>query len=86
MILLVGSTLMLPYIATLLVGAIVEAEWLNSTRLYCAITALMVEIARGLFKMELLEGNTFLLSFVDIAFIYLLVEGTITVLEGFKSG
>jgi hypothetical protein len=82
---LAGSLLMLPYMIILLIGSIAEAEWLYSTRLYCAITALTVEISRLVF----LEVFTFwtspageYVSVIDMAFTYLLAEGVVSVLEG----
>jgi hypothetical protein len=77
---------MLPYMIVLVIGAVIQAEWLYPTRLYCSITAMMIEIARVIFKALWGGPEGQLLSVMDIAFIYLLVEGTITVLEGFKSG
>ena len=39
-ILLISSLLMLPYMAILVIGALLQADWLYPTRLYCAITAI----------------------------------------------
>jgi hypothetical protein len=85
-IVLASSLLLLPYMIVLIIGATAEADWLYPTRLYCAITAMMVIISRAIFKAAVFGlPPSELLSITDIAFIYLLVEGSITVMEGLKS-
>jgi hypothetical protein len=86
-IVIASSLLMLPYMIVLVIGAVIQAEWLYPTRLYCSITAMTVLISWGIFKAVFFIGlqPPTLLSIVDVSFIYLLIEGTISVLEGLKS-
>jgi hypothetical protein len=84
-IVLLSSLLLLPYMIVLVIGAVIQAEWLYPTRLYCAITAMTVLICRTIFKATLGFEAPMLLS-IDIGFIYLLAEGTMSVLEGLTRG
>jgi len=84
---LIGTILMLPNLIALLYGAIVQAEWLNSVRLYTGMTAILVCIGE-------IIGRTFIswqppagvYSFVDVSYLYLIMEGLIVVAEGVKRG
>jgi hypothetical protein len=86
-IVIASSLLMLPYMIVHVIGAVIQAKWLYPTRLYCSITALTVLISRGIFQAVFFRGlqSPALLGIVDVSFIYLLIEGTISVLEGLKS-
>jgi hypothetical protein len=86
-IVLAGSTIMLPYMAALLIGALVEAKWLYTTRLYCSISAITVLICKAIFKVipSFLEVPLQFAA-VDVTFLYLLAEGIVTVLEVLKRG
>jgi hypothetical protein len=76
---------MLPYMAILVIGALLQADWLYPTRLYCAITAMIVLIGRTLF--EVTSGDTTLfLGITDAAFLFLIVEGIVSLLEGLMYG
>jgi hypothetical protein len=79
---------MLPYMIVLVIGAVIQAEWLYPTRLYCSITAMTVLISRAIFKAVFFGGlqPPTLLSMADVSFIYLLIEGTVSVLEGLAHG
>jgi hypothetical protein len=79
---LVGTTLMLPALAALLLGAITQAEWLNPVRFYSGMVAIIVCISRQLSPQPI--GSVY--SFLDIAFLYLIAEGLIVVVEGVKHG
>lgn len=88
-IVLASSLLMLPYMIVLVIGAVIQAEWLYPTRLYCSITAMTVLISRTIFKAVFFGGlqpTPTLLSMADVSFIYLLIEGTVSVLEGLAHG
>jgi hypothetical protein len=82
LIALIGTILMLPNLATLLYGAIVQAEWLSSVRFYTGITAMMV----GVCEVLPIRPPAGLYSFLDIALLYLIAEGLIVVAEGVKRG
>jgi hypothetical protein len=84
---LIDSVIMLPYMVMLLIGAVLNASWLYPARLYCAITALIIAASFGIFEMYL-SFWTIPKQFVavDISFLYLLAEGSVSVLEAFKHG
>jgi len=88
LIILIGSVLMLPYIIAQVIGAMAEAEWLLPIRLFAAVTAFIEIVVRFLFITSFSFwspiGEEFV-SFFEITLVYLLVEGTVTLWEGFHS-
>jgi hypothetical protein len=84
---LMESVITLPYMIMLLIGAVLNASWLYPARLYCAITAMVNLICFELFEMWLnlwVMLHQFLT--IDISFLYLLAEGSVSVLEALKHG
>jgi hypothetical protein len=86
-IVLIDSVIMLPYMVMLLIGAVLNASWLYPARLYCAITAIIIVVSFAIFEMYL-SFWTVPKQFVavDISFLYLFAEGSVSVLEAFKRG
>jgi hypothetical protein len=85
-IVLISSLLMLPYMIVLVIGALLQADWLYPARLYCAITAMIVLIGRTLFEVTSGDTTLFLLGITDAAFLFLIVEGIVSLLEGLMYG
>jgi hypothetical protein len=84
---LIDSVIMLPYMIILLIGAVLNASWLYPARLYCAITAIIIDICFLLFEMWLdFWGMPEQFLTVDISLLYLLAEGSVSVLEALKRG
>ena len=87
LIALIGTILMFPNFTALLLGAILQAEWLNSVRLYTGITAILVcisEVLETLFHWWQPPGGVY--SLLDASYLYMIVEGLIVVVEGVKRG
>jgi hypothetical protein len=84
---LIDSVIMLPYMVMLLIGSVLNASWLYPARLYCAITAIILSFSFELFEMWF-SFWTIPKQFlsINISFLYLVAEGSVSVLEAFKHG